>query len=121
MEMPLVIVGIPQQDTWHLDIDVVGGMYEEIPGEESNKSRQQASMSALISKGTIPGLENEGADWSQFLAGNISLLEVDNDVKKSIMKYSGSTSVMNTYYPLYQQAGSGIQLQLVELEAYKND
>lgn len=80
-----------------LDIDVVNGCALLISVGTSED--QRATLCAYTIKGTIPGMLDEGVDWSGLYQKTQDMTAVDNTVRQDIEKYAGS------YTPIYATDG----------------
>ena len=112
----LLITPLTSSSEWGLDIDIVGGKAREVPGEEENTKRQRVAVAAYITKGTIPGQEDIGADWAGFLANRSSLLDCDNQVKANMEQFANASQLIDAPYPIYQKAEDGLKISLISLK-----
>lgn len=114
-----LIVPTRRDEGWMLDIDIVGG----IPGTVSpeNTPRQRAAVAAYILLGSIPGQSSIGVDWGGYASQKVSLIDIDNQIKKSIQDKSGNGGeISSQLIPLYELDESGsLQLKLWDLEQQK--
>ena len=76
MDLQLVTL----ENTW--DIAVTAGIPATVTGD--NELTQRAMVAAFIQKNTIPLLPDLGNDWTKYLTGEISLSEIDAQVRSSI-------------------------------------
>lgn len=84
-----------------LDIEIEDGfpllLEDHIPNND-----QRSCVSAYMAKGTVPGASDVGVDWSQLLIRKENLINIDNDIKRSIETNGGTYGVEAlTYYPVY--------------------
>lgn len=90
------------------DIDIVDG-YPEYVDYDNQTQDQRAAVGAVIEKGTIPGNLNFGVDWGKLYNKEDSLVDIDNDVKRTVAAVAGGTGeASESYIPLYipQEDGS---------------
>jgi len=105
-----------------LDLEIEDGFPELLPSNIDNND-QRACVSAYMAKGTVPGAPDIGVDWSQLLMGKENLINIDNDVKRSIEKNGGTYGVEAlTYYPLYDfnEVAQAMSINVVKLREDMN-
>ena len=98
----------PNNKEWDLDIDVVNGEPRYVTSD-GNTQDQRAAVAALIGKGTIPGNLTLGTDWGAYLNDQVSMLVIDNEVKRMISQLAGSgaNNALRTYVPVYKKNDDG--------------
>ena len=96
-----------------LDIDVINGWPTLM--NTSNTPRQRAAVASYIARGSIPGQTSIGAEWAAYIAGQRSLVEIDNQVKQNIQDMCGEGSIMNQMMPLYVPSDGGISIRLWDM------
>jgi len=64
------------------DLIVVNGLPATLTGD--NELTQRAMMAAFIQTNTIPLLEATGNNWTKYVTGEISLSEIDAQVRASV-------------------------------------
>jgi hypothetical protein len=111
MEDPKIFVPDDPDIGYNLDIDIKRGRMvklSSVSGSNDTEVFQQRSLlSALFQKGTIPGMEDFGADWGKFLAKDSTLMEVDTQVKHNMADVLGEASLMGAPIPIYLQKEDG--------------
>ena len=110
----MLIVPTNKETEWNLDIDVVNG-YPVFLFEEGNTPDQRASLAAYQSKGSIPGMRDEGIDWSGLYEKDTSLVDIDNQAKQRIQELAGATSFQSNYTPLYKEEDNNIVLNIYKV------
>lgn len=110
----MLIVPTNKETEWNLDIDVVDG-YPVFLFEEGNTADQRASLAAYQSKGSIPGMRDEGIDWSGLYEKDTSLVDIDNQAKQRIQELAGATSFQSNYTPLYKEEDNNIVLNIYKV------
>ena len=110
-----LIVPTNKEDNWNIDIDIVNGFPVLLPYAQNNAD-QRAVLSAYIIKGTIPGVPNSGIDWSGLYTQDVSLINIDNDIKQKITQNVGSgISIEGQYIPLYDKDDDGIHVSISKI------
>lgn len=95
--MDLFLVNI--DNTW--DIDVFDGVPLLVEGLAVTE--QIAAVAAYQIVNTIPAAPDVGNPWPEFLAGDLTLPEIDTFVRKSINRYTNNAG----YFPTYEDTGDG--------------
>jgi hypothetical protein len=76
------------------DVKVENGIVPIIHDDEEDL--QTATLAAFLDKGTIPLLPDMGVPWTDFMGGNISFGDLDNDIRVAIRDAG-----QDTYEPVY--------------------
>jgi hypothetical protein len=107
MEDPLVIIPktLEESELYHMDIDIHKGWFAPVPGlagdNTTNCIKQRSCVAALVQSGTIPGKEDFGAEWGKFIANDITIVELDNQVKQNMATIAGEENALNLPMPMY--------------------
>ena len=83
-----------------LDLDIVDGEPRYVQYAE-NTDDQRAAVGAYMSKGTIPGMLEQGINWMDLYAKKSSLIDVDNQTKQQMSSFASSESGTSGYTPIY--------------------
>lgn len=105
---------VPEDRTtssWFLDINIVDG-YPEVMHFEGQTQDQRAAVAAVMQRGTVPGMLEEGVDWTATLANDpkSTMITLDNQIKQNVNNLSArsdSSSGVTKYLPLYIQNKNG--------------
>lgn len=116
MDMVVVIPSDPDKVGWKMDIDVDNDGNALTLDSEDEARMQRASLAAIMVKGTIPAAETLGADWGAYVAGNMSLLEIDNQIKGNMEKWAGASTIASTPVPLYTPSDEGMGINVVGID-----
>lgn len=108
---------------WTIDIDVVNG-HPTLLKEYSMTMDQRAALASVMSKGTIPGKQSIGIEWSSLYGNDTTKgwVDIDNQIKQNIQDYvsdpdnSGSSKV-GKYYPIFVEQDGVISVQVINTEA----
>jgi hypothetical protein len=73
------------EDRWNWDIDVKDGIAVSVP--ENAEEDQAASVVAYLEKDTIPLLPDKGVDWPKYLNKQVSLAEIDTQIRENLKTY----------------------------------
>lgn len=98
---------VTENNLW--DINVVDGLPLTLDGE--NENIQRAMIISFIQPNTIPLLPSVGNPWTDYLAGSISLTEMDSLVRKNINLYMNSLF----YVPYYNIAGNKLTYNIAKV------
>lgn len=108
-----VLVVTPPSDEggWDIDIDIVNGTPRYVPSVKSTQD-QRAALAALICKGTIPGMEDEGVAFGNLLDDENTLIDMNNQVQRQIQKYAayGDEASLIQYIPMYTIKGGTVSI-----------
>lgn len=85
MELLLVSSADPETERWNWDIDVENGIATPVP--EEAEEDQEANVVAYLEKDTIPLMPERGIDWPKYLNKQVSLAEVDTQIRENIKTY----------------------------------
>lgn len=85
MELLLVSSVDPETERWNWDIDVEDGIALPVP--EEAEEDQEANVVAYLEKDTIPLMPERGIDWPKYLNKQVSLAEVDTQIRENIKTY----------------------------------
>lgn len=112
---PLLYMGIPGDDDWHLDIDIVNGRPVEVPVPRENTTNQQRkAVLAYQSKNTIPGDWDRGVSWGNIASDRtVSMADAMMDVQAAITEDEGSSANNAFTLPIVQKTDDGLSLQLL--------
>lgn len=113
----LIIMPKDADAGWTIDIDIVDGVARYTPDNKGSTNTQRVAIASYICKGTIPGREDIGADWPGYLAGRVSLLECDNQVKSNMETFASASQIAESPYPMYHRDESGVHISLIALKA----
>lgn len=83
-----------------LDLDIVDGEPRYVQ-YEGNTEDQRAAVGAYMSKGTIPGMLEQGINWMDLYEQKSSLIDVDNQTKQQISSFAASNNGLSGYTPIY--------------------
>lgn len=111
---------------WTIDIDVIDG--EPVYLREYSMSMdQRAALAAVMSKGSIPGKQDIGTEWSSLYSNNSSngIVDIDNQVKQNIQDLvtdpdDVGSSKAGKYYPIFTEKDGVISIQVINTEAMTN-
>lgn len=92
------------------DFELVAGL--SIPLHGTPELNQRATIAAYIQKGTIPGLEETGVNWTGFMLGEINPRELDAEVRDNMYIFTGST----VFIPYYFIQNGKLQLSIQEAQ-----
>lgn len=97
------LIAADGKDGYYLDFgyNPKSGELLEVPVPEENNGRQRTTIAAFFQRGTIPGAEDEGADWTNYMTGDLTIVDIDNQVKMSIEKHAGSALMNDSAVPVY--------------------
>lgn len=112
----LMLITPSEENTdWNLDIDIIDGYPEFLPLDR-NTQDQRAAVAAYMTRGTIPGMPDEGIDWSGLYdPNNETLITIDNEIKQNIRdKAAVENVVANMYLPVYDVTEDGIGLTIYQ-------
>lgn len=98
----LIVTPPAEGEGWNIDIDIINGMPRYVPSVKSTQD-QRAALAALICKGTIPGMEEEGVTFGNLLDDDNTLVDLNNQVQRQIQKYAayGDEDTLIQYIPMY--------------------
>lgn len=98
----LIVTPPDDKQDWNIDIDIVNGVPRYVSTVE-NTQDQRAALAALICKGTIPGMNEEGITFGNILEDQDTLVDLNNQVQRQIQKYAayGDSSKLIQYIPMY--------------------
>jgi hypothetical protein len=83
--MDIKIISTIINNIKYLDVYVnEEGCSVDISGKE--EKLQQAEVAAFLTRGSTPQNEDDGVDWQNFITGNKSFGELDNDIKENLEK-----------------------------------
>lgn len=91
--------------TW-VDLDIVDGE-PTLLGTESLSTDQRAALAGYLQKGTIPGMEEIGTDWSALYDQSKTILDIDTDIKQNIQKYAYSEYDTSNRVPIFLTSNKG--------------
>lgn len=111
---------------WTIDIDVIDG-FPTFLKEPSMSMDQRAALASVMSKGTIPGKQSIGIEWSSLYSNDTSKgwIDIDNQVKQNIQDYvsdpddTGSNKT-GKYYPIFAENDGVISIQVINTGAMSN-
>jgi hypothetical protein len=95
MELLLISSKDPEAERWNWDIDEVDGIALSVP--EGAEEDQEANVIAYLEKDTIPLMPERGVDWVKYLNKQVSLAEVDTQVRANLKTYLDTV----LYSPVY--------------------
>jgi hypothetical protein len=85
MELLLISSEDAETDRWNWDIDVNDGMPEVVP--EGGEEGQEAAVVSYLETNTIPLMPERGVNWPGYLGKQLSLAEVDTQVRENLKTY----------------------------------
>ena len=95
MELLLVSSVDPETERWNWDIDEEDGIAVSVP--EGAEEDQEASVVSYLEKDTIPLMPERGVDWPKYLNKQVSLAEIDTQVRANLKTYLDTV----LYSPVY--------------------
>lgn len=102
---------VPEDRTkaeWTMDIDIIDG-YPVLLPYERNTQDQRAALATYYVKGTVPGMPDEGIQWSQMYTQGSTIISLDNAIKQNIQSKAGVPgTATQTYLPIYTKDDEGI-------------
>lgn len=90
-----IITSTSSVNNFNWDIEVADGIPSTVT--DTTEVQQEANLAAYIQTNTIPLMEDKGNDWTAFLFKELSLSQIDSQVRENINTYSDSMS----YVPVY--------------------
>ena len=90
-----IITPTSSVNNFNWDIEVADGIPSTVT--DTTEVQQEANLAAYIQTNTIPLMEDKGNDWTAFLFKELSLSQIDSQVRENINTYSDSMS----YVPVY--------------------
>jgi len=85
MELLLISSQDAEANRWNWDIDVEDGMPKVVP--EGGEEGQEAAVVSYLETNTIPLMPERGVNWPGYLGKQISLAEVDTQVRENLKTY----------------------------------
>ena len=83
------------EERWNWDIDVKDGIAVSVP--ENAEEDQAASVVAYLEKDTIPLMPERGVDWPKYLNKQVSLAEIDTQIRENLKTYLNSVLFSPVY------------------------
>ena len=90
-----IITPTSSVNNFNWDIEVADGIPSTVT--DTTEVQQEANLSAYLQTNTVPLMEDRGNDWTAFLFKELSLSQIDSQVRENINMYSDSMS----YVPVY--------------------
>lgn len=91
---------------WSLDIKVVNGWVEQLPKGVDNRDQREPLMMYFM-KGTVPHHRDVGISWGNYETGEVTLVEIDNEIKKAIDSFVSSNGTILHGIPNYTRTEDG--------------
>lgn len=118
MAMDMELITPQDNSDWVLDIDIIKGFPKLVDPE--NTPRQRAAVAAFMALGSVPGNTSIGVNWGGYNSQQVSLVDVDNQVKKSMQSMTGDPTVATQLIPLYDMDDKGeIGIRLWDIQQQK--
>ena len=94
------------QNKWCLDIKITRGTVELLPADVPNRDQREPLIMFLM-KGTIPYHGGVGISWGEYEIGNMSLIDIDNEIKKAMDAYVATEGTALRGIPYYVKTEGG--------------
>jgi len=90
-----ILLVTPTEDAdvdWHVDVCITNGYMAEVAKDLMN-SVQRASVATIITKGSVPGQADIGADWAGYISGSENFFNCDAQVRNLINYFTGGLMI----------------------------
>lgn len=91
---------------WSLDIRISKGQAEQLPDTVVNRDQREPLMMYFM-RGTVPYHRDVGIAWGEYEIGKMSLIDIDNDIKKAIDAFVATEGTALRGIPYYQTTPEG--------------
>lgn len=91
---------------YSLDIKVVNGVAEQLPPTVANRDQREPLMMYFM-KGTMPHHRDVGISWGDYEVGDVTITEIDNEVKKSLDAFVATEGTILHGIPHYVRMEDG--------------
>ena len=109
MELLLVSSEDAAEDRWNWDIDVNDGMPDVVP--EDGEEGQEAAVVSYLETNTIPLMPERGVNWPGYLNKQLSLAEVDTQVRDNLKTYLDTV----LFSPVYSAKNGKLVVNLAKI------
>ena len=109
MELLLISSQDPETERWNWDIDEADGIALSVP--EGAEEDQEANVTAYLEKDTIPLMPERGIDWPKYLNKQVSLSEIDTQIRANLKTYLDTV----LYAPVYSAAGDKLAVNMAKI------
>ncbi len=109
MELLLISSEDPSSQQWNWDIDVNDGMPAVVP--EGGEEGQEAAVVSYLETNTIPLMPERGVNWPGYLNKQLSLAEVDTQVRENLKTYLSTV----LYTPVYDTKEGKLTVNLAKI------
>lgn len=89
-----------------IDLALANGFPTVLSNEK--EIAQRATLCSVIQKNSIPQLSDVGVRWTEALTGNVSVSDIDSDIRNMIEKVAGTKN----YYPYYTVTKNRIDVDI---------
>lgn len=94
------------ENRWSLDIHVSNGVATELPYNVEDRDQREALMAYFL-KGTVPHHRDVGISWADYDLGSVTLIDIDNEIKKAMDAYVATEGTTMHAIPMYQRTEDG--------------
>jgi hypothetical protein len=109
MELLLISSQDPETERWNWDIDETDGIALSVP--EVAEEDQEANITAYLEKDTIPLMPERGIDWPKYLNKQVSLSEIDTQVRANLKTYLDTV----LYTPVYSAVDGKLAVKMAKI------
>lgn len=109
MELLIVSSEDPETEGWNWDIDVNDGIPEVVP--EGGEEGQEAAIISYLETNTIPLMPERGVNWAGYLNKQLSLAEIDTQVRDNLKTYLDTV----LFSPVYSAKNGKLTVNLAKI------